>query len=166
MLLAEQSASTFRLLRDSGGDYWIELHVRNEIQVVHIRGGNPIELCASRRLLCELLDGSDATNRPVGKVALIDQGAIETVSNTPRGRMALTFVGQTMKGKYVIDPVRLGRKTIRLLGKATSACHSREGGNPEFSRRQESLPDDAHRLASPAGKDSCGRTEVEKERSQ
>ena len=74
------------------------------MKTIRVRGGNPTELRGGRRLLCELLDGSDPTNRPVGKVALIDQGTNRECEQYPAWSMAADLRRSSVKGEYVIRP--------------------------------------------------------------
>jgi hypothetical protein len=64
-----------------------------------------------------LVDLHNPTNRPHGKVALIDCGKIATFSETPTGRTLLSLAGVALQGEYVIEPTRFGTKTIWLFGK-------------------------------------------------
>ncbi len=116
-LLSSQTVQTFRLLVDSHGDYWLELHHRLGFKVVAIRGGNPTRLEGTHRLACELVDLHNPTNRPRGKVALIDCGKIAAFSETPTGRTLLSLAGAALQGDYVFEPTRFRTKIIWLFGK-------------------------------------------------
>jgi len=116
-LLSSRTAQTFRLLVDSRGDYWLELHNSLGFKAVVMRGGNPTSLAGTQRLTCELIDLHNPTNRPHGKVALIDCGKIAALHETTTGRTLLSLAGAALQGEYVIEPTRFGTKTIWLFGK-------------------------------------------------
>jgi hypothetical protein len=124
-LLSSRTAQTFRLLVDSHGDYWLELRHSVGLRVVAICGGNPTRLVGTRRLACELIDLHNPTNRPHGKVALIDCGKIVALRETPTGRTLLSLSGAALQGEYVIEPIRFDTKTIWLFGK-TGRSNSHE----------------------------------------
>ena len=116
-LLSSRTAQAFRLLVDSHGDYWLELHHSLGFKVAAMRGGNPTMIAGTRRLACEPVDLHNPTNRPHGKVALIDCGKIAALRETPTGRTLLSLAGAALQGDYVIEPIRFGTKTIWLFGK-------------------------------------------------
>jgi hypothetical protein len=116
-LLSSLTAQTFRLLVDGRGDYWLELRHSLGFKVVVMRAGNPTMLAGTRRLACEPIDLHDPTNRPRGKVALIDCGRITALHESSTGRTLLSIAGAALQGDYVIEPIRFGTKIAWLFGK-------------------------------------------------
>jgi hypothetical protein len=116
-LLSSRNAETFRLLVDSHGDYWLELHHSLGFKVAAMRGGNPTRLAGSHRLACELIDLHNQTDRPHGRVALIDCGKIVALHETPTGRTLISLAGAALQGDYVFEPTRFGTKTVWLFGR-------------------------------------------------
>ena len=107
-LLSSQTAQTFRLLVDSHGDYWLELHHSLGLKVVAMRGGNPTKLAGTRRLACELIDLHNPTNRPHGKVALVDCWKnLRLLPDTNRAHSAV-IGGRSVAGglRYRTDTIR------------------------------------------------------------
>ncbi len=107
----------FRLLHDSRGDYWLELHHDDSVSVLRLRGRNPITLPVGHRQVCQQIDNSPHCERPSGRVALVDQGVINGLDQSTPNKIALELSGASLSGHYAIEQTHFGKRAIWLFGK-------------------------------------------------